>query len=324
MALASTESRFAGNRKSSPSQRTSSESANMSMLFGMPSLKHGRSRARLLTPYRINWIPCILTFSLSSKEMRQNDPLATRRSRIEELDLKISTQFHPQLTTHVISSKRNVAKGLQALTNGAYIVTEAYIDAIVYAATPDDLDSLENLSPLERNFDASWPDPAAFLPPPGKEPNPKPAEAYLPRKDRGSVFDGYTFVFGDETQFNNLQDAIWNGHGKALLFEMKPHTTTAAEVVDFLRTTTGSKGLGELPKGVKGGCILVRNPGTKGAEEWFAEVENDVAIQTDQRVVRQNEFLDAILDNDARPLRRALEAEPGQQTFYFCPQPHIG
>src|SRR5688572_27886280 len=105
-------------------------------------------------------------------------------------------------TTHVVQSKRNTAKGLQALINGKHIIQESYIDALVYAATPDDLNNIESLSPLEQDFDSALPDPAPHLPPPGKEPVPRPAEAFAPNPDRLTVFEDYTFVFCDGSQFD--------------------------------------------------------------------------------------------------------------------------
>ncbi|GAQ05500.1 hypothetical protein ALT_2821 [Aspergillus lentulus] len=254
---------------------------------------------------RIKWQPTVLSFSFSSKELKAKDPLAHVRSRLEDLDIKTIIPYVVGHTTHVVQSKRNTAKGLQALVNGKYIVQDSYIDALVYAATPGDLENLESLSPLETDFDAAWPDPTEHLPPPGKEAIPRPAEAFAPRADRINIFEDYTFVFWDASQFSNLQDPISNGHGKALLYPLENGVTTAEEIVQFMKNAAGQKGLGGERDG-PGGVVLVRFRSKGEWEKWSIELSNQVALMTDQRVIEQNEFLDAILANDASCLCQPL------------------
>lgn len=230
------------------------------------------------------------------------------RTRLEDLDIKTIIPYVTGKTTHVVQNKRNTAKGLQALINAKYIVQDSYIDALVYAATPSDLENIESLSPLEEDFDAAWPDPALHLPPPGKEPVQRPAAAFAPNPDRIRVFEGYTFVFCDPVQFENLQPPINNGHGKALLYQVENGKTTAEEIVKFMRNAAGEKGLGCERDG-PGGLILVRFRAKGGYEEWSIELGNQVALMMDQRVIEQSEFLDAILGNDASPLCRPLPRE---------------
>ena len=176
--------------------------------------------------------------------MRAKDPLAHVRSRLEDLDIKTIIPYVVEQTTHVVQSKRNTAKGLQALINGKYIVQDSYIDALVYATTPSDLENLESLSPLEADFDAAWPDATEHLPPPGKEPVNRPAAAFSPDPARLSVFEGYTFIFGDSSQFDNLQAPINNGQGKALLCQVEDGVTTAADIVQSMKNAAGDKGVG--------------------------------------------------------------------------------
>lgn len=257
---------------------------------------------------RIKWQPVVLSFSFSSKELKAKDPLGPVRARLEDLDIKTIIPYVTGKTTHVVQNKRNTAKGLQALINAKYIVQDSYIDALVYAATPSDLENIESLSPLEEDFDAAWPDPALHLPPPGKEPVQRPAAAFAPNPDRIRVFEGYTFVFCDVGQFENLQPPITNGHGKALLYQVENGKTTAEEIVQFMRNAAGQKGLGSERDG-PGGVVLVRFRAKGGYEEWSIELGNQVALMTDQRVIEQSEFLDAILGNDASPLCRPLPRE---------------
>jgi hypothetical protein len=213
-------------------------------------------------------------------------------------------------TTHVVQRKRNTAKGLQALVNGKYIVDDSYIDALVYAATPGDLENDESLCPLETDFESAWPDPNQHLPPPGKEPTQRPAAAFAPNSARLNVFEGYTFIFGDPAQFENLQGPINNGQGKALLYEVEDGVTTAADIVRFIKKAAGRKGVGG-ERHASGGVVLVRFRSKGDLEQWSIDVGNEVALMSDQRVIEQREFLDAILGNDASPLCRPLPTEEG-------------
>jgi hypothetical protein len=238
--------------------------------------------------------------------MRAQDPLARIRSRLEALDVKTVVDYLVDHTTHVVQSKRNTAKGLQALINGKFIVQHSYIDALVYAASPSDLENEESLSPLEIDFDSSWPEPMEHLPPAGNEPTSRSAAAFAPDPSRGNVFEGYTFVFGDAAQFANLQAAINNGQGKAVFYEIEDGVTTAAEIIQFMKQAAGQKGPG-IPEGV----VLVRFRSKGEHEQWSIELGNEVALAIDRRVIEQREFLDAILGNDASPLCRTLPREEG-------------
>ena len=257
-----------------------------------------------------------MSFSFSTKEMRAQDPLAKVRSRLEALDIKTVIDYLVGHTTHVVQSKRNTAKGLQALINGKFIVQNSYIEALVYAASPSDLENEESLSPLEMDFEASWPDPMEHLPPAGNEPTSRSAVAFAPDASRINVFEGYTFVFGDAAQFANLQAAINNGQGKALFYEVKDGETTAAEIIQFMKQAAGYKGRG-TPEGV----VLVRFRSKGEYEQWSIEVGNEVALAMDRRVIEQREFLDAILGNDASPLCRPLPREEGSSQVSVAATP---
>ena len=184
---------------------------------------------------------------------------------------------------------------------GKNIVQKSYIEAIVYASTPSDLDNEEALCPLEEDFDASWPDPRLHLPPRGKEPTELPDSAYESNTDRSNVFDGYTFVFCDSGRFEELQGPITNGHGKALLYEVDPTKTSAEDIGDYLKRAAGNKGLAHEQDG-NGGVILVQFQGGKGQEEWAQNIQQQVSQLTGQKLIEPSEFLDAILRNDASRL----------------------
>ena len=238
------------------------------------------------------------------------DPLVNYRNRLEDLDIKAVIPYVIGVTTHVVSTKRNTAKGLQALVNGKCIVTETYIDALVYATTPENLDELESLSPLEEDFDANWPNALEHLPAKSKEPSERPSEDFLPNTQRGNVFEGYTFVFLDTTQFETLQAPITNGGGKAVSFIPDPGKTTAEEIVRYVKSVAGEKGLGEFEDGSEGkGVVVVRFRLKEKFADWAAEMDTTISLALGQRLIEQSEFIEAILLNDGSILRRPLEVD---------------
>ncbi len=253
----------------------------------------------------------MFTFSLTSKEMKAGkDPLVNYRTRLEDLDIKVVIPYVIGVTTHVVSTKRNTAKGLQALINGQYIVTETYIDALVYATTPENLDELESLSPLEEDFDAHWPNALEHLPAKSKEPSERPTKDFEPNMERGNVFEGYTFVFLDATQFETLQAPITNGGGKALSFIPDPGKTTTEEIVRYVKSVAGEKGLGEFEDGSEGkGVVVVRFRLKEKFADWAAQMDTTISLALGQRLIEQSEFIEAILLNDASILRRPLEVD---------------
>lgn len=255
---------------------------------------------------RVKWHPAVLTFSFSTKESKNKDPLAQYRARLEDLDIKAIDSYVVTKTTHVVQSKRNTVKGLQALVNGKYIVTQSYVDALVYAATPDDLEQEEHPSPLERDFDAAWPDATKYLPAPGKEPTDRPAAAFAPTVDRTMVFQHFTFVCCDAEQHESLQAPITNGHGKALLFELDYGNTSVDDMVKYMQNAAGKKGFGEpSTETEEGGVILVRMHKAKpGFENWVSDLYMGVTRRLEQAPLEQGAFLDAILGNDATALRK--------------------
>ncbi|KAL9599174.1 MAG: hypothetical protein Q9219_004042 [cf. Caloplaca sp. 3 TL-2023] len=266
------------------------------------------------TTHTFWWWPVVLSVSFSSKEIKAGkDPLAALRNRLEDTDIKVANNYIIGQTTHVVQAKRNTAKGLQALINGKYIVTEAFIDALIYATTPTDLDRDESLSPLEEDFDQYWPDAMQYVPPRGNEPRERPVEKFAPDPERANIFEGYTVVFCDKAQFDSLQAPITNGGGKALYFQLKSRHTTTDELVGFVKNVAGEKGLGELEDGSEGkGVVVVKFRGGKDDLDWAVQLGNEVSLALDLRFIEQNEFMDAILMNDASGLRRPLEiAEDG-------------
>ena len=182
----------------------------------------------------VRWQPCVLSFQLLKKELKAG-ALKSRQDRVKSLGIKAIGDFASDYTTHLVAGKRNTTKGLQALITGKYMVSESYLDAIQYAATPRSLDEEEDLSPLELDFDTHWPDAKGYLPPPGKEPTARSVETYQPGPDRTNIFENFTFVFGDRSQQENLLDVITTGHGKALLFAVTNGQTTVDEALHYMQ-----------------------------------------------------------------------------------------
>jgi Second BRCT domain on Nijmegen syndrome breakage protein/FHA domain len=258
----------------------------------------------------IKWQPVCLSFFLTSKEKKNADPLAAKRDLLEPLDIKTVQPFVSNQTSHVVASKRNTVPGLQALISGKYIVDHSYIDALVFAATPDDLEGDENLSPLEKDFDAAWPDPAQHLPPKGREPTDQLSEAYSPNIARETVFESWTFVFLEPGQYETILPAITTGHGKALLYSLEAGKTTPEDVVTYMRNAAGEKSFGSLDQSTDAGGVILIKPTLKGEWlNWGDKLASEVALQLDQKYIDQADFLDAILRNDAGSLRKAIPFE---------------
>ncbi|KAB5584877.1 hypothetical protein GE09DRAFT_6274 [Coniochaeta sp. 2T2.1] len=272
---------------------------------------------------RVIWQPVIFSFSFTGKELR-NDPWAKLREDLEQLDIKYSAEYH-NVTSHVVSKKRNTSKGLQALISGKFIVTDSFTTAVVQAATTGDGEEAGAVSALEGDYDGNWPNPLDHLPPRGEEPSDRPAEAYSPDERRREVFDGYTFVFYEKKQYDNLFPVVTTGKGKAVLKEVFSGEADLDDFIGYVKGLAGEKGLGSFEDGSEGrGVVLVRYLPAKGADfDWYAEFLTSVALRLDHRPIDQREFLEAILACDATMLRRPLEEE-SQSQMHARSQPPVG
>ncbi|KAI9172252.1 putative transporter MCH2 [Paramyrothecium foliicola] len=265
--------------------------------------------------FHLSWFPVVLSFAFTTKEL-QSGPLHHLRERFEQLDVKLLTDYNTEHTTHVVSKKRNTAKGLQALINGKFIVTESFLNALVTAAEISD--SADNLEPsaLEQDFNKHWPDALQHLPPRGGEPVQHPDAIYSPDPDRRDIFDGYTFIFYEESQHDNLLAAITNGSGKGLLEKVTPGKTRVEDFVGYVKNVAGEKGLGRFEDGSEGkGVVLVRYLPAKGPHvDWYTQFITAVSLSLDHRPIEQSEFLEAILTKDASILRRPLQLDSQDDT----------
>lgn len=256
------------------------------------------------------WYPVALSFSFTSKELRA-DPLAQLRAQLQQLDIKFITDYDVSETTHVVSKKRNTPKSLQALINGKFIVTDEFVHAVISAASVGQDMGSATTSLLENDFDRNWPRESIYLPPRGEEPVERPDALFQPDPARSNVFEGYTFVFYERKQYENLLGPITNGKGKALLREAVPNETQIDEFIRYVKGVAGEKGLGEFEDGSEGrGVVVVRFLPAKGDFlDWFADFTTAVSLRLDHRPIEQREFLDAIIMNNASVLRKPLESE---------------
>lgn len=154
------------------------------------------------------------------------------------------------------------------------------------------------------------------LPPRGNEPIQHLDELYTPDDRRKDVFEGYTFIFYSQLQYDNLMAPITNGGGKAMLHPIEPEETQVDDFVRYVKGVAGEKGTGSFNDGSEGkGVVLVRFLPAKGElVGWYTEFVTAVSLLLDHRPIEQNEFLEAILINDASKLRRPLEVESSNRS----------
>ncbi|GFP56756.1 nibrin [Trichoderma asperellum] len=234
--------------------------------------------------FRLKWHPAVFTFSFTTKEL-QTQPLTSLKERFEQLDIKLLTDYSVKHTTHVISKKRNTAKGLQALINGKYIVTETFLDAISSVTEAPDNEDGQESSYLERDFDEYWPKAMEHLPPRGNEPIQHPDELYTPDDSRKDVFEGYTFIFYSQLQYDNLMAPITNGGGKAMLHPIEPEETQVDDFVRYVKGVAGEKGTGSFNDGSEGDSQPIPRRGgrtRKPVKRRFAGFDDDDDIAADE------------------------------------------
>jgi len=253
----------------------------------------------------------VLTYAFSEREYKQererlNKPTSKQTTqKLHSLDIKTTKEFIFEKTTHVISHKRNLPKSLQGLLAGKHVVTPAYLDALIDAATSSQ-DDPENYTPsrLEQDFDNWWPNAREYVPPRGAEPIARPANLWAPDEGRSDVFSGLNFVFLDQGQYDNLADVVSSGGGKALMYDLRYGETTVEEYLDFVHSVAGGKS-SRARKDDRLSVITVRlNTFPADMEQWALNFINGIERTQNQRTILQSEFLDPIIMKDTSALRR--------------------
>jgi hypothetical protein len=251
-------------------------------------------------PFKVVWRPTVFTHAA-----RESKESKARSAQLHALDIKTTTDFLFDKTTHVVSQKRNLPKVLSGLVTGKHIVSGAFLDAVLEVAT-NSVDEAGNYVPskLEEDFDEWWPKEKDYIPPAGAEPLPRPPWMLEPDPSRAEVFSGLTFIFMDENQHNSLLEPITGGGGKGLYYEVKPGETTAQDYVDYVHSVAGKKKRSRT-SGDQLPIVTVRLAAyPDGMEAWAAAFVIDVDQALNQRSVLQNEFLDAIISKDRSSLQR--------------------
>jgi len=278
--------------------------------------EHSIRLAQGYAPFKVVWRPVVITYA--SKESRE---CRTRSAQLHALDIKTSSEFLFDKTTHVVSSKRNLPKVLSGLTAGKHIVTTGFLDAVLKAAKNSiDANNTYEPSKLEEDFDTWWPKEKEYIPPIGAEPVPQPQEKLEPDAARSEVFSGLMFIFLDDGQYNSLLEPITGGGGKALLYAVRPGETTVQEYVDFVHSVAGKKRRTAGSK-EKLPVITVRLPTYPDAmEDWAANFVTGTDQSLGQRSILQNEFLDAIIIKDRSPLQRPPTEMPANPVSTPAPE----
>lgn len=251
-------------------------------------------------PFKIKWQGMVFTYA--GKERKENHEV---NAQLHAIDIKTSSEFVIDKTTHVVSQKRNLPKVLQGLVSGKPVVTTDYLDAILHAAKRS-LDENENYIPsnLEEDFDSYWPKEKEYIPPAGAEPVPRPDQMFNPDPSRAEVFSGLTFVFSNESQYSNLHQVIAGGGGKALHFEVDPGKTTVEEYVDYVKSIAGQKKRSKSSNDSLPVVTIRLSNYPDGLEDWARSFVAGVDRALNQRSILKNEFLDAIVTNDTSSLRK--------------------
>ncbi|KAK4635345.1 hypothetical protein CLAFUW4_02319 [Fulvia fulva] len=257
----------------------------------------------------LEWKPVVLSFTNIGKIAKsKGTALADEKKKLESADVKLSTEYLTNETTHVVAKKRNTAAGLQALVQARWLITDSFVSALAETVKPQGHD--ENGSPgpslLEEDIDANWPKEKDYIVPTGGEPVSRPNGYLKPDETRAEVFSPYTFVFLSQSQFDSLMPVITGGGGKALLFEFKEDETTTEDLVNYCKELAGKKNhrnfvLSREPG--PGGIVVVRIMGDS-REGPFKEVIEGFYEALDQRSIEQSELLDAILTKDCSNFRK--------------------
>jgi hypothetical protein len=91
--------------------------------------EHTIRLAQGYAPFKIVWRPVVFTFA--SRESKESK---VRSAQLHMLDIKTTSEFLFDKTTHVVSQKRNIPKVLSGLVAGKHIVTGDFLDAVLKVA----------------------------------------------------------------------------------------------------------------------------------------------------------------------------------------------
>ncbi|EOD51355.1 putative dna damage response protein [Neofusicoccum parvum UCRNP2] len=71
--------------------------------------------------WRLTWHPVVITTSGRKKSRKKDGDVVDIVDKLEPLDIKVVPDYMSEITTHVVSAKRNTPRALQALINGSKV-----------------------------------------------------------------------------------------------------------------------------------------------------------------------------------------------------------
>lgn len=259
--------------------------------------------------FKLRWEPVVITFTSVGKKAG----LDKQKEKLAGTDVKLSTEYITNETTHSVNKKRNQPQVLQALVQGRWVVSYDWVDALAERTkrNGDDANGEPLNAPLEDDFDGNWPREDEYPVPVSQEPRPRPDDYLKPRPERMEVFQDFIFVFLSANQYESLMPVITSGGGKALLWEVQIGESKVEDVVDYVRQVAGGKKADRnfrlSQHEGRGGVVLVRiNERDENWHHWTAPFMQELEQTLDQRAILQGELLDPILTLDTSDLRRQL------------------
>ncbi|KAI6876005.1 hypothetical protein KC338_g637 [Hortaea werneckii] len=259
--------------------------------------------------FKLRWEPVVITFTSVGKKAGLNK----QKEKLAGTDVKLSTEYITNETTHSVNKKRNQPQVLQALVQGRWVVSYDWVDALAERTkrNGDDANGEPLNAPLEDDFDGNWPREGDYPVPVSQEPRPRSDDYLKPRPERMEVFQDFIFIFLSASQYESLMPVITSGGGKALLWEVQIGESKVEDVVDYVRQVAGGKKADRnfrlSQHEGRGGVVLVRiNERDENWHHWTAPFMQELEQTLDQRAILQGELLDPILTLDTSDLRRQL------------------
>ncbi|KAJ8606885.1 hypothetical protein MRB53_040638 [Persea americana] len=261
--------------------------------------------------FHINWVPKVLTFTNIPKSLKASrDALATYRESLEQMDIKLVTEYISNHTTHVVATKRNTTACLQALAQAKWMVSYSFVDALIaiVATRGKDEHGDDIPSALIEDFNAHWPPEKQHPVPAGTEPVQRPDELLSPDPRRSEIFDGLSFIFMSASQYDNLMAPITACGGKAILQEPEPETTIPEEYMSKIVELTKTRKVRSTVNNFEN-VIMIRSGETTSHIEWWTEFNTEVQLISNRRSILQGELLDAIVMLNTTTLQQTLPEE---------------
>ncbi|KAI5306959.1 hypothetical protein KEM56_006110 [Ascosphaera pollenicola] len=276
--------------------------------------------------FTIQWVDVVLSLNVdsvlsnSSTKGRfiESDPqFIGLRDKVAPADIKLIREFISEVTTHVVQTRRVTDWTIPALLKCKRIVNPSFIDALAHAITPADVNDPNSRCPLEKDFDGSFPLADEYPPERKTGQNDIPDKALFPDHRRRNMFEGYTFIFTEETQFLRLLSAITTGHGKALLYEINEGHVTGREVFDYMQSIAQKKKM-KLDQYSKIALVELDKSDHETAN-WAERVETEVMQLSRLQPVKLDLFLQAVIKCDPSMLIQTVQPEQVEET----PEPDV-